>query len=358
VDDGGGGGLPKHGTYVAGVIASQADDAGSVGIWPRAKIVSVRVFPDSASGTSTNAYITALNRCVDAGAAVVNLSLAGIDTAGATELAQLANKITSLRLRAGMDVVAAAGNTGGPVGYPAKFGDVVAVGASTAQGELCAFSSRGLGLDISTFGCGVELTYGANRVAKADGTSLAAPVVSGVLAALRYYNPDLTPEAAESLLTTSSRQSAAGARLDTAAAFRAAGLARLVDAPPPASSRDIAPMPRQLPSVEAPARTVEMSSDEPSGGTPLRDLILRRPRLRLRSYSKGILRIDVAGVPDFGRAIFGVGKRRYVRENGHLRVRSRQPPRIVTVVVDVPTVGRSAPLKVNVPRASGSAGKP
>src|SRR3954453_21599941 len=62
VDDGGGGGLPKHGTYVAGVIASQANDADSVGIWPRAKIVSVRVFRDKASGTTASNSILPLER--------------------------------------------------------------------------------------------------------------------------------------------------------------------------------------------------------------------------------------------------------------------------------------------------------
>ena len=33
-----------HGSFVAGVIASQVDGQGAAGIWPRAKIVSVRVF--------------------------------------------------------------------------------------------------------------------------------------------------------------------------------------------------------------------------------------------------------------------------------------------------------------------------
>src|SRR3954453_18643384 len=77
VDDGGGGGLPEHGTYVAGVIASQANDVDSVGIWPRAKIVSVRVFADEASGTTVADYLTALDDCRLAGAKVVNLSLSG-----------------------------------------------------------------------------------------------------------------------------------------------------------------------------------------------------------------------------------------------------------------------------------------
>ncbi len=36
--------LAKHGTYVAGIIASQVDGKGTSGIWPAAKIYSARVF--------------------------------------------------------------------------------------------------------------------------------------------------------------------------------------------------------------------------------------------------------------------------------------------------------------------------
>src|SRR4051812_40585574 len=132
VGDGGGGGLPKHGTYVAGVIASQADDRDSVGIWPRAKIVSVRVFADEDSGTTAANYIHALTTCRDLGATVVNLSLSGLDTASADELGALEDAIIDLRTNNGVDVVAGAGNSGGPAGFPAALPEAFAVGASDA----------------------------------------------------------------------------------------------------------------------------------------------------------------------------------------------------------------------------------
>src|SRR4051794_13339425 len=107
VGDGGGGGLPKHGTYVAGVIASQADNTDSVGIWPRAKIVSMRVFRGKDSGTSAASYILAINACRNVGADVVNLSLSGLDDATGTELRELENAITLARTSYGINVVAA-----------------------------------------------------------------------------------------------------------------------------------------------------------------------------------------------------------------------------------------------------------
>src|SRR5689334_23201119 len=75
VDDVGGSGLAKHGTLVAGVIASQLDGRDSVGIWPQARFVSVRVFSAGGGGTTVAAMLTAFDKCRERDAVVVNLSL-------------------------------------------------------------------------------------------------------------------------------------------------------------------------------------------------------------------------------------------------------------------------------------------
>src|SRR4051812_48592695 len=111
VDDTGAGTVHKHGTYVAGMIASQLDNRGTVGIWPQARIISDRVF-DSGTSTTVATYLDALTRCIDRGARVVNLSLSGLSTATGPELDQLDNRIGDLRTNYGINVVAAAGNNG------------------------------------------------------------------------------------------------------------------------------------------------------------------------------------------------------------------------------------------------------
>jgi subtilisin len=171
LDDVGGGGLDKHGTYVAGTIASQRDGRGSVGIWPQAKVVSVRVFDPETGTTSVAAYLHGLERCVLSGAKVVNLSLSGLDSATSVELSELEDRIGDLRANWDFSIVAAAGNSSGPVGYPARFSDVFAVGASDTTGGFCSFSSRGDFLDISTFGCGLQLSWPGGGTATGSGTS-------------------------------------------------------------------------------------------------------------------------------------------------------------------------------------------
>ncbi len=196
--------LPKHGTYVAGVVASQPDGIGTSGIWPAAKIYSSRVFAGAAT-TTVNDYIRAMAWCSNqAGVKVINLSLSGL---GATTIAQrdsLNDKITEvLGAPYFINVVAAAGNNGSAttVGYPASANGVFAVGATNSSGVIAPFSNRGAGLDISTLGVDVCITTSrGTRLASGDGTSYAAPLVSASLAALRSYDPALSPAHAEQLL--------------------------------------------------------------------------------------------------------------------------------------------------------------
>jgi hypothetical protein len=337
VGDVGGSNIAKHGTYVAGVIASQLDGEGSVGIWPRARIISVRVFADGRSGTSVPAYLDGLSACADRGAAVINLSLSGLGTATGAELAALENRITDLRDFGGVNVVAAAGNTGGDLGYPAKFPASFAVGASDSTGNTCSFSARGPEVDISALGCAVTVSLGSTGQGLASGTSYATAIVSAALAALRAYSPvAMSPTSAEQLLIGSARPTPAGKAIDIARAFRAAGLESMTAAP----ARTTTGRSSTLPSLE----TVRVWSAGRSDA--LTDLGVRRPAVRTKSYRRGVLRIEISGVPDYGWALFTVDRRRYIRRSGRLRLRLKRYPRSVNVVVEVPEVGRTRPVRI------------
>jgi hypothetical protein len=93
-----------------------------------------------------------------------------------------------------------------------------------------------------------------------------------------------------------------------------------------------------------------------SAPSALAALGVRTPKLRSSSYRRGMLTVTVAGVPDFGRAIFTVDKRRYTRASGKLRIRLKRTPKRISVLIDVPEVGRTASLRVKVKAAGTSDG--
>jgi subtilisin family serine protease len=218
--------LTKHGTYVAGIIASQVDGKGTGGIWPAAKIYSARVFAGGASTAAVNDYIGAITWCESqAGVKVINLSLSGLGGASTAQRATVDDKIAEARSAPfNINVVAAAGNDGSPatVGYPATSAGVFAVGATDATGALASFSNRGVGLDIATFGVGTCVTTSSgSNLATGQGTSYAAPVVSAVLAAMRSYDASLTASQAELLLLDNADIVGSVKVLNAAKAFRA-----------------------------------------------------------------------------------------------------------------------------------------
>ena len=121
-DDVGGSGLAKHGTLVAGVIASQLDGRDSVGIWPQARIVSVRVFAGSGGGTTVAALPARRWKCRERGASrrePLPLRAGHGDQRRAGASSRTASSIFDGNVA--INVVAAPATTAAPVGYPARF---------------------------------------------------------------------------------------------------------------------------------------------------------------------------------------------------------------------------------------------
>lgn len=131
-----------HGTHVAGIIAGRASTpSGRTGVAPGASLTAYKVLDSSGSGAES-AIIAGLEQAVDVDnpyrAGVVNLSLEGPGDPGDP----LSAACTAVA-RAGVVVVAAAGNNGpgaGTVGSPANAAGVLAVGASTSGVSVPDFS--------------------------------------------------------------------------------------------------------------------------------------------------------------------------------------------------------------------------
>ncbi len=172
-----------HGSFVASTIASQIDGRGSAGIWPAAKIISVRVFSRPDVGATPSDYRAAVYECgrrARTGVRVINISLGG-SGASASELAKLEDRIITAHTDFNINVVASTGNDGNPsqISYPARFATAFAVGATDSSDSFCGFSNRGAGLDVSSLGCDTQATAFDGTSSWLAGTSFSGPTVAG-----------------------------------------------------------------------------------------------------------------------------------------------------------------------------------
>ncbi len=123
-----------HGTHVAGTIGAADNGFGIIGMAPGVPMHIVKVFNSDGWGYSSDlAY--AAEKCSDAGANIINMSLGG----GAPTTAE-ENAFKAFTNNGGL-VLAAAGNDGNDVlSYPAGYQSVMMIGANDNNDEIAAFS--------------------------------------------------------------------------------------------------------------------------------------------------------------------------------------------------------------------------
>lgn len=143
-----------HGTHVAGTISALDNTAGVIGVNPDGTPLHiVKVFNDSCSWTYASGLADAVNKCVDAGAKVINMSLGG-STKSRTE----ENALKSAH-KNGVLSVAAAGNDGNTrMSYPASYPIVISVAAVDSNKQRASFSQYNREVDLSAPGVAVNST--------------------------------------------------------------------------------------------------------------------------------------------------------------------------------------------------------
>ena len=190
-----------HGTHVAGIVGSK-----TYGVAKECKIVNIQIFDptkdsyDIANGGGSIYLLDGLNWILahhPAGTpGVLNLSIGGACLP--EELYQYADVDAMLALiEDGIVVIAAAGNETLDIsngGYhPGGVTEIITVGAIDADNKIATFSNYGSIIDIFAPGVAVTSTVLDLKTDSFNGTSMAAPVVAGVVARYLELCPGTTP---------------------------------------------------------------------------------------------------------------------------------------------------------------------
>ncbi len=192
-----------HGTFCAGIINGQGHDGGVRGIAPHADLWGIRA---SDKTTGIEFYLSNVVEGIYEAVDELQVDLINMSLGGPVESAAL-ERAVSYAWERGTLIVAAAGN-GAQLGayYPARFDTVLGVSAygkrntypagskhsqtethwmSEPQGIFAAgFSNYGPGVDLCAPGVAICSTYPGDLYRIDDGTSYAAPFVTGVAARL------------------------------------------------------------------------------------------------------------------------------------------------------------------------------
>jgi subtilisin len=195
----------SHGSHCAGVIAGNGTN-GIRGFAPEAEVHILKLFPGGAFDSLIEALVYCINHEID----VVNCSL-GSDQVndGVTQQMMLARQ-------AGIVVVVAAGNSGGPVQFPAQLPTALCVsalgqagtfppdtyhaqtapsqlqpGVTTGANGLFApkFTCRGPQVRLCGPGVAVISSVPGGGMAAWDGTSMGAPHVTGLATLVAAHHP-------------------------------------------------------------------------------------------------------------------------------------------------------------------------
>jgi subtilisin family serine protease len=241
-------GTGTHGTHVAGIIGAAANNqVAGAGVAPNVKLMAL---PSLSFSNTTARAIKAWEYAVKNGANIISNSWGNNTYEPA--LAAAAKAATD----AGALVVVAAGNENWDTGlngsYPDNYAGSLAVAASDHNDKKASYSNRGtVTIDVAAPGDNIMSTLPNAGWGSMSGTSMAAPVVSGVAALVKGKYPNLSMKDVEQRILRSVQKGgnaaawndlvASGGRIDASAALTP--LATVTNPAPVQSSVVGAPVP-------------------------------------------------------------------------------------------------------------------
>lgn len=212
-----------HGTHVAGLAVGSEEyyDNGAAGVAPRCKIMPIQVFDNGICTFSSIA--SGIMYAIHNGADVVNVSIApsfkGLDQTPLSEQLKIAEGYFKNEERVYRHIIRTANRKNVILVFAAGNDNIMAavlpgcraveksvnVAAVTPGFTASNFTNYSVGTNISAPGVDIYSSYPNDSFKVLEGTSMAAPIVSGAIALMRSLKSDLTVEQAISILQQSGR---------------------------------------------------------------------------------------------------------------------------------------------------------
>lgn len=184
-----------HGTHVSGIVVNCTNNL-------NVKIMPIKIL--GKNGGSFETVAKGINHAADQNVDIINLS---VEASNHPKSFLIENAINDA-VKKGITVVVAAGNgdktTRLPADtaniIPAKYDNVIVVGALDETGTKASFSNYGDSVDVIAPGVKIPSAYKEGGYRTSSGTSQAAPHIAAVAAMFKLTYPNYTPAQIEALI--------------------------------------------------------------------------------------------------------------------------------------------------------------
>lgn len=199
----------NHGTHVSGIIAASSNNGYSMaGISSNVTILPIKALDSNGSGRVSD-LAKAIKYATEQEVDVINLSLGIREENGDPVLpdsCEDVEKALKEAVKKNITIVVAAGNESKDnLSYPANSKYTITVGAINNKDQLASFSNTGEGLDLVAPGVAIASLLKNGEVAVLDGTSMATPIVTAVVANMYSLDQNLNSDRVEAILKKSCR---------------------------------------------------------------------------------------------------------------------------------------------------------